>query len=78
MLLAIGWGPDSLPLLNVAIVQNKKGLTVDHPFHPNSVKVAIVDIIKIRKWEPKDATFTCAEWEEGWFAWELEKSRYFR
>ena len=69
------WVPDSLPLLNLAIVQNKERLTVDNPFDPNGVVVAIVDIMKVRKWEPKDAKLACSQWEAGWFAWELENIR---
>ncbi len=69
------WKLDELPLVNLAIVQNKRRLTKEDPIDPNGSVVAVVDVTHIRKWTPEDAEETCSEWEEGWLAWELKNVR---
>jgi len=69
------WRPDTLPLLDLAIVQNKRRLTRSDPYDPDGQIVAVVDIHRIRDWLPEDAAASCSQWEPGWLAWELENIR---
>ena len=69
------WSPDKLPLLNLAIVQNNRRLTIDNPVDINGCVVAIVDIYKVTEWTAEHAEAACSSWEEGWLAWQISNVR---
>jgi hypothetical protein len=72
------WKPEAgLPLFDLLIIQNKKRLSRNGVgADPDGVAVALVDVVKIRKWEARDLEAACGEtFEEGWLAWELQNVR---
>ena len=50
-------------------------ISVNDPFVPNGIVIAVLDVHKIKKWTLEDADLACSEWEAGWFAWELTHIR---
>ena len=69
------WKPATLPLMDLAIVQNGRRLTEENPVDPEGQVVAVVDVWCVRPWRKEDAEAACSEWEDGWLAWELENVR---
>lgn len=70
------WQPESLPLIDLLIVQNKRRLTVADPTDLDGRIVAVVDVRRIRDWKKDDLDASCSEnWEPGWLAWELTNVR---
>ena len=70
------WQPERLPLIDLLIVQNKRRLTINEPTDPDGKIVAVVDVKRIRDWKEDDLDASCsANWEPGWFAWELTNVR---
>lgn len=71
------WSPESLPLRDLVIVQNKirlssSGITED----PDGEAVAIVDIESVADWQESQLAEACATyWEHGWKAWQLTNIR---
>ena len=71
------WRPESLPLRDLIIVQNKirlssAGVTED----PEGEAVAIVDIDSVEDWREDQIAEACATyWEPGWTAWKLTNVR---
>lgn len=69
------WEPGTLPLMDLAIVQNGRRLTEENPVDTDGQVVAVVDVRRVRPWRKEDAEEEIPEWEEGWLAWELENIR---
>ena len=69
------WRPERLPLIDLAIVRNRRRLTVDDPVDPDGRVVALVDVRVIRPWRREEADAAASTWEPGWLAWELENVR---
>lgn len=72
------WQPDQLPMLNVALVQNKIRLTNEGDVDPLGFVVAIVDIVACSPWTIENSQLagcTESEFENGWLAWELTNIR---
>jgi len=71
------WNPDSLPLKDLVIVQNKLRLSSESsPEDDNGKIVAIVDVVNVRPWLESDVKASCSShFEEGWLAWELSNVR---
>jgi hypothetical protein len=72
------WMPNmKLPIINLLIIENTKRLSGNAITEdPNGVITAIVDIVKIRKWEKEDLAASCSNtFEEGWLAWEFNNVR---
>ncbi len=71
------WSPESLPLRDLVIVQNKirlssAGVTED----PDGEVVAIADVESVDDWKPHEMNEACASyWEPGWTAWRLGNVR---
>lgn len=71
------WKPDTLPLRDLLIVQNRNrlssaGLSED----PDGEVMALVDVVAVRTWREDEVNAACASyWEPGWFAWELVNVR---
>ena len=71
------WLPDSLPLRDLVIIQNKirlssEGVTED----PDGRAVAIVDVESVDEWKESEVDEACASyWEPGWKAWRLNNVR---
>jgi len=71
------WEPESLPLRNLVIIQNKirlssQGVTED----PDGEAVAIVDVESAEEWKENEIDEACASyWEPGWKAWRLTNVR---
>jgi orotate phosphoribosyltransferase len=71
------WKPDTLPLRDLLIVQNRhrlssRGLTED----PDGVALALVDVVGVHPWREDEIASSCATvWEPGWLAWELANVR---
>lgn len=71
------WSPESIPLRDLVIVQNKirlssNGVTED----PHGEAVAIVDVESVEEWKENEIYEACASyWEPGWKAWRLSNVR---
>lgn len=71
------WKPDTLPLRDLLIVQNRHrlssgGLSED----PDGVALALVDVIGVHPWREDELAASFATvWEPGWLAWELANVR---
>jgi len=71
------WSPESIPLRDLVIVQNKvrlsrSGITDD----PCGEAVAIVDVESVEEWKEDEVNEACAScWEPGWTAWRLSNIR---
>lgn len=74
------WSPETVPLRNLVIVQNRiklgsAGIQED----PNGEAVALVDVESVEEWKEADFTGACATfWEPGWLAWKLVNLRPLR
>ena len=71
------WQPDTLPLRDLLIVQSRQRLSQTGVREDSNGKViALVDVLAVREWRQEDLAAACtAQWEPGWFAWELENVR---
>jgi len=71
------WKPDSLPLLDLVIVQNqvflsRNGVTED----PHGKAVALVDVTSVSDWKEEELDLACgSSWAPGLFAWHLTNVR---
>jgi len=72
------WHPDTLPLKNIALVQNNIRLTKEINNDPDGQIIAIIDIISSRPWKKEDCKKSgCEEsqFSEGFLAWEIKNVR---
>lgn len=71
------WQPESVPLKDLLIVQNRHRLDADKlPEDPEGLAVALVDVVAVRPWEASELEAAGAtRWEPGWLAWELSHVR---
>lgn len=72
------WQPDTLPMKNIALVQNEIRLTQADQIDPNGEVVAIVDIVGCKSWvqsECRQAGCDESEFVAGYLAWELGNIR---
>ncbi|MGF1656066.1 MAG: ASCH domain-containing protein [Verrucomicrobiales bacterium] len=71
------WRPESLPLRDLVIVQNKirlssAGISEDL----DGEAIAMVDVESVDDWKPHERSEACAAyWEPGWKAWRLSNVR---
>lgn len=69
------WQPNSLPLKNLIIVENKNFLDQDGD-EEEGLAVAIVDIASVHIWRPDEIEPACASvWSEGYYAWVITNIR---
>lgn len=73
------WKPDTLPLLDLVIVQNGVRLSsAELPEDPDGTALAIVDVVACTDWTEDLLVDSCAPyWERGWQAWHLTNIRAF-
>ncbi len=74
------WKPEfDLPIFDLLIIQNAKRLSSTGLSHdPDGTVVAMVNVLRVRKWEKEDMVASCSQtFEEGWLAWELQNIRKF-
>ncbi|KDM93283.1 ASCH domain-containing protein [Photobacterium galatheae] len=72
------WQPETLPMKNIALVQNEIRLTQKGQTDPNGAVVAIVDIVGCKPWiqsESRQAGCDESEFVAGYVAWELGNVR---
>ncbi|OLQ81174.1 hypothetical protein BIT28_08105 [Photobacterium proteolyticum] len=72
------WKPDVIPMMDVALVQNKAPLHQDGQEDPNGYVVAIIDIVGCKPWIIEDSRQGgCDESEfiSGYLAWEISNVR---
>jgi hypothetical protein len=71
------WKPDTLPLRDLLIVQNRHRLSESGPQEdPAGVALALVDVVGVHPWREDELAASCASyWEAGWLAWELANVR---
>lgn len=71
------WSPESLPLKDLLIVQNRHRLNAERmPEDPDGIALALVDVVAVRPWAASDLEASGAtQWEPGWLAWELANVR---
>ncbi|EPN5230978.1 hypothetical protein ACT0UX_003577, partial [Vibrio cholerae] len=72
------WRPEVLPMLNVALVQNRRRLTTEGDEDLTGRVVAVVDIVACEPWVKEDCEHSgCdeSEFENGWLAWKLRNIR---
>jgi hypothetical protein len=71
------WSPDSIPLRDLVIVQNKIRLSSDGVTDdPDGEAIAIVDIESVKEWHESEMDEACASyWEPGWKAWRMSNVR---
>ncbi|MCU4435544.1 ASCH domain-containing protein [Acinetobacter bereziniae] len=69
------WQPESLPLKDLVIVENKSYLTQDGDVEIGRA-VAIIDIESIHPWTESAITLAMASyWEKGYWAWVISNVR---
>ena len=69
------WRPNSLPLKNIALVENKIKLVTEGQEDPNGYIVALVDIVGCKPWVKSDSTAAGlgeSDFIDGYWAWQLE------
>lgn len=73
------WKPDTLPLRDLLIVQNRERLSgFGKQEDPDGHAVAMVDVTGVREWKREDLdASTAGSWEPGWLAWEIANVRPF-
>ncbi|MEO5916803.1 MAG: ASCH domain-containing protein [Luteolibacter sp.] len=71
------WCPESIPLRDLVIVQNKNRLSRDGVTDdPDGEVMAIVDVESVEEWNENEMNEACAScWEPGWMAWRLSSVR---
>lgn len=70
------WRPDSLPLRDLLIVENRIFLTGEDPFDPDGTAVAVVDIESVHAWQASELEAACAsQWTPGLWAWRVANAR---
>lgn len=72
------WQPESLPMRNVALVQNDVRLVKEGQEDSNGFVIAIIDIVGSKPWIKKECNIAgCdeSEFENGYLAWELANVR---
>ena len=72
------WRPNSLPLKNIALVENQIRLLKEGQEDPNGYIVALVDIVGCKPWVKRDSTAAClreSDFVEGYWAWQLDNVR---
>ncbi|WP_335955761.1 ASCH domain-containing protein [Acinetobacter guillouiae] len=69
------WQPESLPLKDLVIVENKNYLTQDDDEEIGRA-VAIIDIESIHPWTESELALAMASyWEKGYWAWVISNVR---
>ena len=71
------WFPDELPLFNLALVENASYLKADGDEELGLLR-AFVDVIAVSPWTQTVADQSGAEWQPGYFAWQLANVRSLR
>ncbi|MFD2176090.1 ASCH domain-containing protein [Veronia pacifica] len=72
------WKPDSLPMLNIALVENTVRLTEKGQHDLDGQIVAIIDVTACKPWikaDCRNAGCEDSQFEEGWLAWEISNVR---
>jgi hypothetical protein len=71
------WKPDSVPLLNLVIVQNQIRLSRNGVMEdPHGKAVALVDVTSVADWKEEELEMACGSyWAPGIFAWRLSNVR---
>ncbi|MGF1729906.1 ASCH domain-containing protein [Photobacterium kasasachensis] len=72
------WKPDVIPMMDVALVQNKTPLHQDGQEDPNGYVVAIIDIVGCKPWlieGSRRAGCDESEFTSGYLAWEISNIR---
>lgn len=69
------WDPPELPMLDLALVENRVYLREDGQEDPNGLLRAIVDVTGLHKWTEDEASAMGKEWSAGYVCWELSNVR---